>query len=156
MEAFFASLETLAPFAALRFSRWAYAAVNTGHVFGIALLVGGALPLSLRLFGLWPAVPRAGVVRILALSAGIGLGLALMSGALLFATRASEYSAIWAFQIKMLFVFIGAGSALFAHGHYGWVLERAPDRALRRIAIVSCICWTGALVSGRLIAFVTG
>ena len=105
---------------------------------------------------LWPAVPRAGVVRILALSAGIGLGLALMSGALLFATRASEYSAIWAFQIKMLFVFIGAGSALFAHGHYGWVLERAPDRALRRIAIVSCICWTGALVSGRLIAFVTG
>lgn len=141
--------------AALRFSRWGYAALNASHIFAIALLVGGTMPLSLRFFGLWSSVPHAVLVRVLSLSSGAGLCLALMSGALLFATRATEYSGNPAFQIKMLFILVGATSAGLAHRRYGWLLQTASDWALYRIAIVSVVCWTGALFCGRLIAFVS-
>jgi len=35
--------------AALRSGRWSYAAVNGGHIIGIALLFGAIVPLDLRL-----------------------------------------------------------------------------------------------------------
>lgn len=154
MEAFFAALESIGFVEALRFSRWTYAAVNTTHVFAIALLVGGALPLSLRLLGLWPTVTHAHVARILSTTAGAGLVLAVMSGFLLFATRASEYADLAVFQIKLVLVLIGGGSAILTHLRYGWDLGRAPHLALRRAGAVSAIAWSGALILGRSIAFV--
>lgn len=154
MEGLLAALEGLAPIAALRFSRWTYAAINTGHVFAIALLVGGTVPLSLRLMGLWPSVQRADVVRILALTAGVGLALGVLTGSLLFATRATEYIANPAFQIKLGFIGVAVGSVFFANIRYGWDLMDAPGPAVRRAATVSLICWIGALTCGRLIAFV--
>lgn len=156
MESLLQSLETLAPIAALRFSRWAYAVVNTGHVFAIALLVGGTVPLSLRLFGFWPDVARAGVARILALTSGTGLVLALATGSLLFATRASEYAANPAFQIKLVLVTAGVVSVIAANRRHGLAQEGTSPSAARRAAVLSLIFWIGALVCGRLIAFVQG
>lgn len=156
MDEVFTTLQSLAPIAALRFSRWGYALVNAGHIFAIALLVGGAVPLSLRLFGVWPSVPRAELVRVLSLTAGVGLGLALMSGFLLFATRAPEYAMNPAFQVKIVLILIAASSAVLAHMRHGWSLNGASNRAARRIAVVSFLGWVGALVSGRLIAFING
>ncbi len=156
MDQFFLALQALGPVEALRFSRWGYAFVNAGHIFAIALVVGGSVPLSLRLFGLWPSVPRAEIVRVLSLTAGVGLGLALLTGFVLFATRAPEYAMNPAFQIKMILVLFGGCSAVLAHMRYGWVLDRGSVWNARRIAIVSCICWIGALVSGRLTGFMSG
>lgn len=156
MQEILAGLEAFEPISALRFSRWAYAFVNISHVFGIALLVGGALPLSLRLLGLWKGVPRAGIVHVLAASAATGLGLAVVSGFTLFATRATEYASNPAFQVKLVLVLLGGCSAVLAHKRYGWDLETGSEGSARRIGVVSCLCWIGALVSGRLIAFIQG
>ncbi len=156
MEGVLAALQALPPIEALRFSRWSYAAVNTGHVLGIALLVGAAIPLSLRLIGLWPAVPRAGVVRLLAATAGAGLVLAVLTGAVLFATRATEYAGHPLFPLKMGLVLIGAASALHIHWRYGWDLDTAPRHELRRAGMISCLAWLAVLVLGRLLAFVDG
>ena len=38
---------------ALAGSVWWYPLINAGHILGIALLVGGIIPLDLRLLGLW-------------------------------------------------------------------------------------------------------
>jgi len=149
-----AALEALPPVEALRFSRWSYAAVNTGHVLGIALLVGGAVPLSLRLLGFFSSVPLAGVVRILAGTAGAGLGLALLTGFLLFATRATEYAGHPLFPVKLAFVVIGAVSAIHIHWRHGWHLDTASKSDLRRAGAVSCLSWAVVLVMGRLLAFV--
>ena len=149
-----AALEALPPVEALRFSRWSYAAVNAGHVLGIALLVGGAVPLSLRLLGFFPSVPLAGLVRILAGTAGAGLALALLTGILLFATRAAEYAGHPLFPVKLAFVGIGAASAIQIHWRYGRDLSTAPKRDLRRAGAVSCLSWIAALAMGRLLAFV--
>jgi len=153
VEGLLAALEGLPPIEALRFSRWSYAAVNTGHVLGIALLVGGAMPLSLRLLGFWPDVARAGLVRILAATAGTGLALAVLTGGMLFAVRAVDYAGNPLLPVKIALAVIGAGSAIQTHWRYGWSLESAPPAVLRRAGAISLVAWLGALVLGRLIAY---
>ncbi len=140
LETLLTALESLTPIAALRFSRWTYAAVNIGHIFAIALLVGGVVPLSLRLLGFWPSVRRNDMVRILSLTAGFGLVLAVLTGSLLFATRASEYVSNPAFLIKIGFIGAVLCSLLFARLRHGWDILDAPEGALRRAATVSLIC----------------
>lgn len=139
--------------AALRVSRWGYAAVNTAHVLGIAVLVGGILPLDLRLLGLWPRVETAALIRVLVPMAMIGLALAVVSGALLFIVRPIDYAANAVFLTKIVLVSVGAASALSTHLLSGWRLERATPAGLRRVGALSMTCWLGALVAGRMIAF---
>ena len=65
MEALFAALEGTALAQTLRGSRWVYAAVNTAHIFAIALLIGSVVPLNLRLLGVWRGISREAVVLAL-------------------------------------------------------------------------------------------
>jgi hypothetical protein len=88
------ALVASAPAQWLRFSRWGYAAVNTTHVLGIALLVGAILPLDLRLLGFWRSVGLESLARVLVPVAATGLCLAIATGAFLFIMRADEYAAI--------------------------------------------------------------
>ncbi|MGI9382301.1 MAG: DUF2214 domain-containing protein [Methyloligellaceae bacterium] len=138
---------------ALRMSRWGYAAVNTAHVLGIALLVGGIVPLDLRLLGLWPGVARDGLVRTLVPVAATGLGLAVTTGAFLFSVRAPEYAALTVLQIKLALVVLGGGSAIALHLVHGFMLETASSARLARAGALSMTCWLGALIAGRMIAF---
>jgi len=154
VESFLASIEasTVAQF--LRSTRWSYAAVNGAHILGIALLVGAIFTLDLKLLGLWPRVDRRDLARVLVPVAATGLGLAVSMGLLLFSTRAGEYADITFFRIKIVLAVIGFGTALIAHIRHGFLLENAGPHALRTHALVSMTCWLGALVCGRLIAFV--
>ena len=153
MEAFLGALEASGIAQGLRYSRWGYAAVNTAHVFGIALLVGSILPLDLRFLGLWQSVSRAGLVRVLVPVAAGGLALAVTMGALLFVTRAREYADVSFLQAKLVLVAAGTAAALLLHTRFGFLLEDASDTRLRVHAILSIICWAGALICGRMIAF---
>lgn len=137
----------------LRFSRWAYAAVNTTHVLGIALLVGASIPLDLRLMGAWPGVSHRDLARVLVPVAVAGLAIAMVSGLLLFSVRAGEYAGLELFWIKMTLLGLGASAALLAHLRFGRWLETASPPQLFRIGAVSIVCWLGVLVAGRMIAF---
>ena len=139
---------------ALRFSRWSYAAVNTAHVLGIALLVGAIIPLDLRLLGLWSSAERDALVRVLVPVAATGLVLAVTAGSLLFSVRAVDYAALPILWVKLVLVVLGLGSALALHLVYGLSLERASRRRLAQAAALSLTCWLGALIAGRMIAFV--
>ena len=142
------------PFAQyLRTSRWGYAALNTAHVLGIAVLVGAILPLDLRLLGFWPQTSRADLARILVPVAVVGLGLAAATGPLLFAMRAEEYAALSVFRLKLVFVALGIAGALTLHRAYGLALEGASERRVAAHAALSLVCWIGALACGRFIAF---
>lgn len=151
-----AVVEATAPAQYLRGARWGYAAVNTVHILGIALLVGAIVPLDLRLLGLWRGVPRAALARVLVPVAAAGLALAASAGLLLFAVRAREYAGMEIVQAKLALVVLGAAAAIAAHIHGGWRLERAGGRRLAGHALVSLACWGGALLCGRLIAFAGG
>lgn len=152
MEAVAAAMEGLAPAEWLRHSRWAYAAVNTTHVFGIALLVGAVVPLDLRLLGLWASVELRALYRVLARVAATGLVLAIASGALLLSVRATEYAAMDLFRAKMALVAIGVLHAAGLHFSGGFP---AASRAGRRLAgALSLLVWIAVLICGRLLAYV--
>ncbi len=153
MEALFAALEGTTLAQSLRSSRWLYAGVNAAHIFAIALLVGSVVPLNLRLLGVWRGISREAVVRVLAPVAAAGLVLALLTGPLLFAVRAREYSDIGFLQFKLIFIAVGVLSTLALCRAHGFLLKDAPRARLAGHAILSTVCWSGALVCGRLIAF---
>ena len=153
MEALLAGLEGTAVAQTLRTSRWLYAATNTAHIFGIALLVGAIVPLDLRLLGWWPDVPRQKLVRVLVPVAATGLALAVVAGGLLFSVRASEYAGVGFLQAKLALVAVGTLAALALHHAHGLLLDTASDRRLAGHAILSLVCWPAALLCGRLIAF---
>jgi hypothetical protein len=85
--------------------------------------------------------------------AASGLALTVLAGLLLFSVRAHEYAGVGFLQIKLGLVVIGTLSALAFHRTHGLLLEGASDGRLIGHAMVSMICWPGALVCRRLIAF---
>jgi hypothetical protein len=154
MENFLVGLEATALAQYLRDSRWGYAAVSGAHILGIALLVGAVIPLNLRLLGFWRAVPQTDLVRVLVPAAATGLVLAALAGAMLFSVRAQEYADIGLFRAKLVLILLGVISAAALHRGYGFMLKGASRSRLASHALVSIVCWVGALACGRLIAFV--
>lgn len=154
MESLLAAMESTAVAEYLRMSRWGYAAVNTVHILGIALLIGSIIPFNLHILGLWRNIPSLILARVLLPVAATGLILAVAAGTLLFSVKAVEYTQIAFFQIKLVLVAIGTVSALLLYRAYGLSLDGATQSRLRVHALLSTLCWLGALVCGRLIAFV--
>jgi hypothetical protein len=152
VEAVLDALVASAPAQWLRFSRWGYAAVNTTHVLGIALLVGAILPLDLRLLGLWRSVALESLARVLVPVAAAGLLLAITTGAFLFIARAPEYAALDLFLVKLALIATGVVHALSLHLWSG-LANAAPVRR-RAAGAASLAIWIAALVCGRLLAFV--
>lgn len=153
MEEALAAIQQSALSQAIRFSQWRYAAVNTAHIMGIALLVGAILPMDLRLLGAWPRMARAELARVLLPVAAFGLALAATAGIGLFVVRAKEYGVHPFFQVKIPLVLTGATAALIAHARAGLWLERMTPGQARLHGALSLFCWIGALVLGRLIAY---
>src|SRR5512134_3474945 len=153
MEALFATIEATSIAQYLRTSRWGYAAVSFVHILGFALLIGAIVPLNLRLLGLWQAIPRLQLMRVLVPAAVSGLALAMPAGLLLFSVKAQDYSEIGFLQLKLALIGAGLLSAVTAHLRYGFALEGANQTRLTVHALVSLGCWLGALAMGRLIAF---
>lgn len=138
---------------AIRYSQVRYAAVNTAHIMGIALLVGSVLPLDLRLMGAFRRIPHSELARVLVPVAAFGLALAMMAGVCLFVVRAEDYGVHPLFQIKIPLVLFGAAAALVFHARAGLWLEHATPGQARLHGALSAACWIGALVLGRLIAY---
>jgi hypothetical protein len=132
---------------ALRRGRWLYPLVNAGHVLGIALLVGAVVPLDLRRLGAWAGVPAAGLERVLTQVAASGLGLAVVTGALLFAVGAPDYADLRVFQAKMALVAAGLANALWARARL------RAGRSLAPFALASAAIWLTVLLLGRLIGY---
>ena len=153
MDALLAAIAASELASTLRLSRWFYAAINTSHILGIALLVGAIVPLDLRLIGLWKGVARDALVRVLVPVAATGLALAVSTGALLFAVRAPEYAVLPTFQIKLVLIALAAGAAIVLHALHGPRLDGADSRRLARAGALSMACWVSALIAGRMIAF---
>jgi hypothetical protein len=154
-----AALEATQIATALRNSIWSYPLVNTAHIFGVALLIGSVVPLDLRLLGLWGSVSLAPLWTVLTRTAGIGLVVAIIFGALLFITRATEYVASDLFIAKMFLVLLGTANTLMlrmpteAQESHIASTRVKPSARLRVVAGISLAAWLSALTLGRLIGY---
>jgi hypothetical protein len=128
---------------------WAYPALETVHLQGVALLVGNLVAREWRVWGRAPGIPVAAMARLsLTLALG-GFALAAFSGGLMFASQPGDLLANRAFTLKMgLLTLAGANAALF----------RVRD-GLRRLGalaraqtLVSLGLWI-AVMLGRWIAY---
>ena len=155
-----AALQALADWsvaAALRRPGAVYPLLNATHIFSIALIVGAATTLDLRLLGLFRAHPLGALGPPLSRMAAVGVLFALISGFLLFLVQPAAYASNSAFRIKLVLVAAGIANALIVRGLPHWPRALAGGEvslALKLSALLSLLIWACALVAGRWIAFV--
>ncbi|KRC80502.1 hypothetical protein ASE30_23985 [Achromobacter sp. Root83] len=156
LRVFLEQIEALPPSVWLRHSGTLYLLVNAAHIGAIGLLIGSIVPLDLRLLAVIRPGPLEILAPVLARTAAIGLGLAALTGALLFSVRPQEYLQNPAFAIKMALLGAGALNAGLVRRSKAWndVVQGAPPTgALRLHAAASLLLWLGCLVAGRWIGF---
>ena len=138
---------------------WTYALINLIHILGVSSLFGALILLDLRLLGLWRHVPLSSIAVPAVPIARIGFLLAASSGICLIVTNATEYAGNPFLLIKFPAIALGLLNVALLETLPGW---RARDERLptpsesRRLAIsggVSLVCWSIALVSGRMIGY---
>lgn len=154
-----ATIETSALASWLRSSAWGYPAVETLHIWGLAMLVGSAVAFDLRLLGVAGQLPVDGVARFLLPLARIGFGIAVLSGLVLFMMQARTFAVMPLFFIKMGSIAVAVANTMIFHGGIfksvgGWRLTSPTPRAARVAAGLSLVCWAFALLCGRFLAYV--
>ncbi len=138
------------PFAFIAEHAWAYPALESVHVFGVALLVGNLLALELRVWGRAPELPVVPLARLSLSIAVAGFLCAAASGLLMFASQPGDLLSNRAFTIKMgLVACAGINAALF-HARDGL---RKLDALARTQTALSLGLWIAVMICGRWIAY---
>jgi len=138
---------------------WSYGVVNLVHILGVATLFGSILVLDLRLLGLWARAPLVAVATPVVPLAALGFTVAVVSGACLLATNASEYAGNPFLLIKFPAIALGLVNVAALNALPAWKARavRAPaERERFQLAAVggaSLVCWLTALAAGRLIGY---
>lgn len=136
-----------------------YPALEVLHLFGAVLLVGPLIVLDLRLFGLFRALPVAGLVGLAPVLPVTGLLTAVAAGTLLFLADPGAYVENPAFRIKLVLIAIGLGNAVAFHAFvYRRLVRAPPDRpvpaAAKVTAAMSLALWAGVVTCGQWIPYV--
>ena len=156
--AFFEWLETL-PFSVWvreSGSLWAFPMFLFVHTLGMSIVAGGYTFISFALLGLWPRGPIKPLERLYPVM-WWGFGFNLFTGVGLFCADATTRAVNLDFWVKLVFVAVGVflmvrtRKTIFANP----ALDSGPvPPNARTLAIGSLVCWFGAIVAGRLIAYV--
>src|SRR6476620_7284133 len=121
---------------------------------GMAVLVGASWVLDLRLLGISRNIPLS-AFRWVFRAVAVGLIVNLVTGALLFAQRATTLGTAIPFLIKMSLVIASIATLMPLRS---LVVRGDADGgevsgSARFLAIASIIAWSGAITAGRLLAY---
>lgn len=135
----------------------AFPAVLALHAIGMAVAVGVNAALGLRLLGVSPAIPVDEMRRFVPVMwAGFWLNAA--SGVALLLAYPTKALTNPVFYIKL--GLIAAALALFTTIRRRLSGSPAAESAIagrvRTLAVASLMCWAGAILSGRLLAYTYG
>jgi len=151
-------LETSGLAVAMRQWLWLYPAVEIVHILGFVIVVGAGFYFDLRLLGVGPAVPVTALAEHLLWWARRAFPVIVASGFMMFAAHATEMADNPAFRLKLVLITLAVlNAAAFDRWPFRTVHRwdrQAPAPAFAKIAaVVSLVCWTGAIVCGRLLAY---
>jgi hypothetical protein len=138
-------------------SLWVYPMLLSIHILGLAVVVGIFLMRDMRLLGLFNGLDP---VAFLSLSrfAWFGFIINAISGALLFISQAVAFSGNTAFLVKIALIIIGMILAVLIHSRlrneFATAGEVIVNRSTRAFALCSLSIWIGAIVAGRLVAYI--
>jgi len=134
-----------------------YPMMITLHSVGLAVVVGLAVAIDLRLLGRFRTIPFSSL-RTFFTIAWLGFLVNFLSGAALFTSQATTYVTDGTFLLKMAFVLAGAATV----GYLQPAIARLGDshgadsvvpRGVKIAAVISLAVWAGAIITGRLIAY---
>jgi len=135
-------------------SIWAYPMILTMHTVGLGIVVGAAVIIDFRLLGVGPGIPLEEIARVFPIF-WTGFTINLISGLMLFISEAADKATQPVFMVKLLLIAIGVVvTARIRRRVFG---EATPARLVppgaRTLAMSSLVLWAGAIVTGRLMAY---
>lgn len=156
---FAAWLQATAFFTALRESWYAYPAILSLHMVGIALFGGLIVATDLRLLNVaLRGHPVASVVNSLRPLKHLGLTIMVAAGLLMFGTKAEEYLLNAWFHAKVTLLALVVIHALVFRGSvYAKAAEfdsKGVSGQAKLAATLSLILWLGILICGRGIGYI--
>jgi hypothetical protein len=137
----------------------AFPLIESLHVLAITLVFGTILIVDLRLIGVAAHRRSADeLIRELLPYTWVAFVLAVVTGALMFASNAPAYAANLEFQLKLVAIAAaGINMAIFhstAHRRIAvWDMDLSPPAAARVSGFLSLALWTVVIVLGRWIGF---
>jgi len=153
MEAF-AAIEGSPVVRLLRTSFYVYPLLSALHIAAIGALLTCVAFLDVRLLGGFGSLPEQPFVALMRKTAGTVFAMAVVSGALLFSVRATDYAASALFRTKLILILLaGANLAVFLRLARRRAPGARPRPAERFLACVSLGLWIGVLLCGRFLGF---
>lgn len=137
-------------------SLYGYPIVLGLHAIGLAIVVGLLIFVDLRLLGFLGDIRLSALLGPMKL-AWIGFAVNALSGFALFSSQATYIIYSPPFLIKIGLVILGAIIAFHiqrqtAKNVDGWEESSVPS-SIKAAAVISLLCWMGAIIAGRLIAY---
>ena len=137
-------------------SLWAFPMFLFVHTLGMSIVAGGSTFISFALLGLWPKGPIKPLERLYPVM-WWGFGFNLFTGVGLFCADATTRAINLDFWVKLVFVAVGVflmvRTRKTVFGNPALDNGPVPSNA-KTLAYASLVCWFGAIVAGRLIAYV--
>jgi hypothetical protein len=136
--------------------------VESVHVLAITLVLGSIAAVELRLLGLASlGRPVTRLVREVLPITWVAFAVAVITGGLMFASNAVEYSRNFSFQMKMLLLVLAAINMLVFHrvtyrSVGRWNETRRTPFGARFAGGFSLLVWIGVVAFGRWIGFTIG
>jgi hypothetical protein len=128
------------------------------HSVGMAVAVGLSLMVTLHLNQVFTGFNVQLIPRILSIAVW-GFILNLITGLALFVSRGPEYIDSYIFLIKMLLVVISAIILFWLRQHLRLIKltteVSVTDRTAKIMSLFSTATWFGAVIAGRLIAYLS-
>ena len=137
-------------------SLWAFPGILLMHTYGMAVLVGVIAGIDLRILGLMPAVPVAPLRKLMPL-VWAAFWVNAVTGTMLLAADATSKLRNLDFGIKMAFIVLAVVTqrAIQKRVFGDPDLDRQPFSSnAKMLAVMSLVCWLGAITAGRLLAYV--
>jgi hypothetical protein len=144
---------------ALHESRYMFLIILTVHVLTLALFVGTALMIDLRLLGVTMSrVPASEAVERLLPWSAAGLLVMVASGVLLFYSNPIVRYHNLFFRFKMAVLVLAVLNAWIFHVTVfrrvaEWDLDPVPPRAARLAGGLSLVSWAVIITAGRMMAY---
>jgi hypothetical protein len=137
-------------------SLWAFPGILLLHTYGMAVLVGVIAGIDLRILGLMPAVPVAPLRKLMPI-VWAAFWVNAVTGTMLLAADATSKMRNLDFGIKMAFIVLAiiTQRAIQKRVFGDPDLDRHPFSSnAKMLAVMSLVCWLGAITAGRLLAYV--
>ncbi len=143
---------------AMTMSPWAWPVCEALHFIGLALLIGGAGLIDLRLMGFLKSVPLAAVMQVRKWAA-LGVLINVVTGTLFFIGAPNQYLHNSAWYAKLAFLFIAfVNVAVFETTQGKRVLTLAANEktplSFKVAGAVSIGSWFFVLYFGRMLPFI--